>query len=127
MKKIKEVLLYLWQLPQNLLGLLFLLFIRGEERHSLAGISFYFSDSFPGGISLGQYIIYGEKWEDGVRHEFGHSIQSKRWGWLYLPVVGLCSLTWAGLYGTLIKETLNGYYKFWTERNADKLGGVKRR
>jgi hypothetical protein len=123
----KNVLLYLWQLPQNLLGLLFLLFIRGEERHSLAGISFYYCWGFCGGISLGKYIILGEYYEEDVKHEFGHSIQSKRWGWLYLPVVGLCSLTWAGLYGTLIKETLNGYYKFWTERNADKLGGVKRR
>ena len=123
----KKVLLYIWQLPQNLLGLLFLLFIRGEERHTLAGISFYFSDTFPGGISLGQYIILGEYYKEDVKHEFGHSIQSKRWGWLYLPVVGLCSLTWAGLYGTLIKETHNGYYKCWTERNADKLGGVKRR
>lgn len=127
MKKIKEALLYLWQLPQNILGLLFLLFIRGEERHALGGINFYYVKGFAGGISLGKYIILGEYYEEDVKHEFGHSIQSKKWGWLYLPVVGLCSLTWAGLYGTLIKETLNGYYKFWTERNADKLGGVKRR
>lgn len=122
-----RIILYLWQLPQNLLGLLFLLFIRGEERHSLGGIDFYYAKGFAGGISLGKYIILGEYYEEDVKHEFGHSIQSKKWGWLYLPVVGLCSLTWAGLYGTLIKETLNGYYKFWTERNADKLGGVKRR
>ena len=122
----KNFLLYLWQLPQNLLGLLFLLFIKGEERHTLSGISFYYCWGFPGGISLGKYIILGYKDTESVKHEFGHCIQSKKWGWLYLPVVGLCSLTWAGIYGWLIKPTKNGYYKFWTERNADKLGGVKR-
>lgn len=38
MKKIKEVLLYLWQLPQNLLGLLFLLHQRkGGGVHSSYG------------------------------------------------------------------------------------------
>ena len=123
----KRIALYIWQLPQNLLGLLFLLFIRGEERHTLGGIDFYYAKNFNGGISLGKYIILCGEWEESVRHEFGHCIQSKKWGWLYLPVVGLCSLTWAGLYGTIIKETHNGYYKFWTERNADKLGKVKRR
>jgi hypothetical protein len=119
---IKKILLYLWQLPQNLLGLLFLLFIRGEERHSLAGISFYFSDSFPGGISLGQYIIYGEKREKGVRHEYGHCLQSKMLGPLYLLVVGLPSL----LHAALCKCKNHSYYDGYPENWADKLGKVKR-
>jgi hypothetical protein len=33
-----KALAHFWQLPQNLLGLLFLLFIRGEERHTLNGV-----------------------------------------------------------------------------------------
>lgn len=123
----KCYILYLWQLPQNILGMLFLLFVRGEERHSLDGIDFYYAKGFAGGISLGKYIILGEYYEEDVKHEYGHCIQSRRWGWLFLPVVGLCSLVWAGLYGNLIQETHNGYYKFWTERNADKLGKVKRK
>lgn len=126
MKKVKNILLYIWCLPQNLLGLLFLLFIKGEKKHTLNNINFYYCWGFPGGISLGQYIILGYKDTESVKHEFGHCIQSKKWGWLYLPIVGLCSIIWAGLYGWLIKPTKNGYYKFWTERNADKLGGVKR-
>lgn len=73
----KGVMLYLWQLPQNLLGLLFLLFIRGEEKHTLNGIDFYYAKNFNGGISLGKYIILCGKWEESVRHEFGHCIQSK--------------------------------------------------
>lgn len=122
----KEILLYIWQLPQNLLGLLFLLFIRGEERHTLGDISFYFSKTFPGGISLGKYIILGWHEEWHVRHEFGHCIQSKKWGWLYLPVVGLSSLIWAWLYGPIIDPDKVDYYSFWTEKNANKLGKVKR-
>jgi hypothetical protein len=47
-------------------------------------------------------------------------------GWLYLPVVGLLSICWAGLYGTVVKPTKNGYYKVFPENWADKLGGVKR-
>ena len=35
----KNFLLYIWQLPQNIVGLLFLLFIRGEEKHSLDGVN----------------------------------------------------------------------------------------
>lgn len=119
---IKKILLYIWQAPQNILGLLFLLFIRGEERHTLAGVSFYFLDSFPGGISLGQYIIYGEKWEKGVRHEFGHCLQSRMLGPLYLLVVGLPSL----LHAAFCKCKNHSYYDVYPENWADKLGKVKR-
>jgi hypothetical protein len=122
----KIFLLYLWQLPQNILGLIILLCLQGEQKHHFQNISFYYSKNFKGGISLGNYIILGHTYEKSIKHEFGHCIQSKKWGWLYLPVVGLCSIIWAGLYGTIIKETHNGYYKFWTEKNADKLGKVTR-
>lgn len=126
-ERLKNILLYIWQLPQNLLGLLFLLCIKGEVKHKLDNIEFYYSDKFPGGISLGKYIILGNKYKDSIKHEFGHCIQSKKWGWLYLPVIGLSSCIWAALYGSIIKKTHNGYYKFWTEKNADILGKVKRR
>lgn len=120
----KALLLYIWQLPQNLLGLLFLLFIRGEEKHQLAGVSFYYAKTFNGGISLGKYIIMGYKKEKGVRHEYGHCIQSKILGWFYLPIVGLLSILHAAL--CVCKKHGHSYYDFPTERWADKLGGVKR-
>lgn len=119
----KKILLYIWQLPQNLLGLLFLLFIKGEEKHKLGDITFYYSKTFPGGISLGQYIILGSKWSDDVKHEFGHCIQSKMLGWFYLPVVGLSSI----MHAWLCKCTDHDYTDFWCERWADKLGHVKRK
>lgn len=117
-----KVLAYIWQLPQNLLGLLFLLFIRGEERHTLNGISFYYAKDFRGGISLGRYIILGDKRERSVRHEFGHCIQSRMLGPLYLIVVGLPSL----IHAWLCKCDDHSYYDYWCESWADRLGKVKR-
>lgn len=119
-----QIALYIWQLPQNLLGLLFLLFIKGEEKHRLGDIVFYYSEDFPGGISLGQYIIVEHKKNKSVRHEFGHCVQSRMLGWLYLPTVGICSLIHAWLHDC--GKEGKTYYHFWTERWADKLGGVVR-
>lgn len=127
MKHLKNILLWIWQFPQHIVGLLILLFIKGESKHKFDGITYYYYDHFPGGISLGNYMILGDKWSQSIKHEYGHTLQSRILGPLYLPTVGLCSITWAGLYGSVIKETNNGYYKFWTEKWADKLGKVKRK
>lgn len=120
--KMKLALSYLWQAPQNLLGLLFLLFIRGEERHTLGGVSFYYCWGFNGGISLGRYIILGEYCEKSVHHEYGHCIQSKMLGPLYLLVVGLPSL----IHAWLCRCKDHSYYDYWCEKWADRLGNVKR-
>lgn len=123
----KKILLYLWQLPQHLVGLFLLLMIRGEAKHKFQNISYYFYDPFPGGISLGNYMIIGHKWSQTIKHEYGHSLQSKILGPFYLLVIGIPSLIWAGLYGSLIPETKNGYYRFYTEKWADKLGKIIRK
>lgn len=137
---IKEVALWIWQLPQNIVGLITLV-IMGHEKVLTAnnGNKVYFSNRMSGGISLGRYSIISKYYIrshmtdkaildlDVTRHEaLGHGTQSRYLGPLYLPVVGLQSIIWAGLYGSVIPYTTNGYYKFWTERWADKLGGVER-
>lgn len=50
-----EILLYLWQLPQNLLGLLFLLVLKGETRHRLGR---YIAPD------KSYYWFYTERWAD---------------------------------------------------------------
>lgn len=120
----KRVVLYIWQLPQNLLGLLFLLFIQGEAKHILDGITIYYVKGFSGGISLGKYIILGEYCMKDVYHEFGHCIQSRILGWLYLLIVGLPSLIHAWLHDCAKVGKL--YYHFWTEDWADSLVGIER-
>lgn len=85
------------------------------------------STKMRGGISLGKYIIVSQ-WSDKmtIMHEYGHCRQSKMLGWFYLLVIGLPSIIWAVLYGPIVKPSPNGYYKFFTEKWADKLGGVIR-
>ena len=122
----RNVISYIWQLPQNILGLLLRLKYKGCNSIYEDAIVRR-STAMVGGISLGRYIIVSQ-WANKktIMHEYGHCRQSKMLGWLYLPIVGLQSLIWAGLYGSVIKTSPNGYYEFWTVSWADKLGKVKR-
>ena len=119
----KKIGLYLWQLPQNLLGLLFLLVLRHQLVHEQDGRRFYVARAMRGAISLGDYIILSEsstRRKPVYDHEYGHTVDSRRWGWLYLPVIGLCS----GLHCLLYDRATN-YYDYWTERRANRFGGIE--
>ena len=134
----KDILLYIWQLPQNLLGLILIAFYKPERVQVMDnGNRIYFTSKMKGGISLGKYsIVNGSHYRKSVdsvlshntvRHEaIGHSKQSLYLGWLYLIVIGLPSIVWAVLYGPVIEPSQNGYYKFYTESWADSLAGIKR-
>lgn len=85
---------------------------------------------FPGGISLGTYIIiseqsYRDKRARTKKHEYGHSRQSLYLGPLYLIVVGLPSILWAGFVYNLVRKSVS-YYAVYPENWADKLGEVNR-
>lgn len=122
----KKVLLYIWEAPQNILGLLLRLIYKGHDSLYEDAIVRR-SVKMRGGISLGRYIIINQfATQKTLKHEYGHTIQSRRLGWFYLLLVGLPSIVWAGLYGSVIKPTVNGYYRFITECSADRLGGVDR-
>ena len=133
-RKIKEALLWVWQLPQNLLGLCLLLYYKHEkEYHRLNGRRFYFTKEMPSGISLGNYIIMNRAdKEDGMRHEYGHSIQSRWLGLLYLPTIGLLSGIWNLIDVHIVsprigyKASYKLYYSMPWEAWADKLGKVDR-
>lgn len=127
MKKFKQIILWIWQFPQNLVGLLLLLILKGETKHKLNTIRFYYLKTFPGGITLGEYIIVGTKQNLTVRHEFGHVLQSRYLGVLYLIVIGLPSIIHAGINNIIecCEKHDEGYYHFWTEKWANKLGNVK--
>lgn len=125
-KFLLDVILYIWQLPQNIVGLFVLLFYPGSEVMEIADVKVHYLDRFPGGISLGNTIMVGTQDRFTAMHEHGHQIQSMILGPLYLFVIGLPSIIWAGLYGSVIPRTHNGYYRFFCESWADKLGGVIR-
>lgn len=129
----KETLFWIWQLPQNLLGLFMLLWYKHEkEYHRLNGRTFYYTTEMPSGISLGNYIIMNkEDKEDGMKHEYGHSIDSRRWGPIYLLVIGLPSLV-GNIYDRIFhrhwkySKSCRWYYNQPWEKSADKNGGVDR-
>lgn len=122
MRKFLTILLWLWQFPQNLVGWVYLFFhfkdVRKFQPYHDAGI---FVVPIKGGVSLGKYIFVERLDWYLVCHEYGHCRQSKMLGWFYLLVIGLPSLIW----NRICKKNWN-YYRFYTERWADKLGGVKR-
>lgn len=130
---LKEVIFWIWQLPQNLVGLFLLLIYRKEEvYYRLNGRTFYFTKEMISGISLGNYIIMSRKdMEDGMKHEYGHSVQSRILGPFYLLLIGIPS----GI-GNLCDQWFfknwkysdkhERYYNQPWEKWADKLGGVNR-
>lgn len=125
---ILKVLLFIWQMPQEFVGFYMLVFYFGRQRINKM-IPFESSmvfriDRLKGGLSLSRFIYVDMLNYDLIRHEYGHSRQSKILGPLYLLVIGLPSLIWASLYKDSWKKS---YYWFYTERWADYLGGVKRK
>lgn len=135
-KVMKDLLLYLWQLPQNLLGLILCYIYKAESILEYKGKLIRVNKSFPSGISLGNYIIlqyypFSKTGWDDVRHEYGHTIQSLYLGWLYLIIIGLPSLL-GNIYDRLAhkkwewKDRNSWYYNQPWEKWADKLGGVNR-
>jgi hypothetical protein len=122
MKAILYILLYVWQLPQNILGEILSLYYGARKGHDYHGVRLHYSPNIPGGISLGRHIIINDRNrndESEKMHEWGHTRQSLMLGWLYLPIIGLPSILWAS-------RRRRNYYSFWTERWADTLGGVRR-
>jgi hypothetical protein len=94
--------------------------------------------------SSGKYIcvVFNKNlvaFEKLVKHELGHSFQSKDWGWLYLPVVGIPSVS-RNIWNKVAhkkwteKEKSEWYYGYgkyktkraWPEGDADRRGGVVR-
>lgn len=121
---------FTWELPQTLVGWLFTLFraLVGlvDRVDVLGGITFASGKAcrFGGGVSLGTFVdlwlwreIRGKDEafvlsDQLCMHEFGHTTDSQRFGWLYLPVVGLPSLLSASGKGN--------HNLFWTELRANR-------
>lgn len=123
----KKILLYLWQLPQNIVGLFVVLFSRAAKM--IDGI---YRTKYNFGVSLGNYIILDRGCSlIDIRHEQGHQKQSLYLGWLYLFTIGILSAAgniWDRLFHKSWNHTarMYWYYKQPWEAWADKLGGVKR-
>lgn len=119
-----KILLWIWCFPQMLAG-----FIVKKVTKAKPYEDHYWFNSKHGSVSLGEYIFlcpghYGNR--KVLKHEKGHTKQSRILGWLYIPVILIPSLIHAWHFGRKYGKVDNRYYKFYTEKWADKLGGIKR-
>ncbi len=127
MKRIKSVLKYIWQLPQNIIALIYLSYLIVENQipaiTKYKGIKVYTKYS-SGSATLGNYIFISPRaTENTIKHEYGHTRQSLYLGPLYLIIIGIPSILWAMIHKTIVSDKL--YSWFYTEAWADKLGNVK--
>lgn len=129
----KNIIKTIWELPQNLLGFI-VTKVTKANKYCTYGTANVYSWTVSGGMSLGKYIfipfkvdtpmLYGV--EQYIKHEYGHTLQSSYLGWFYLLVIGLPSLIWCGCCGKYRRKHGISYYDFYTEKWADRLGGVER-
>lgn len=119
----KKLIMWLWQLPQNIIAVIFLIVLSDKSVVCKEGdVTIYKSSRMSGGISLGNFIFlsnHSSTDEVTILHELGHCKQSRMLGLIYLVVIGLPSL----IHATVCR---GDYYKFYTERWADNLMNIKR-
>ena len=126
---IKNILLFIWCLPQNILGLFVFLFtkIQGAKSQSYNG-TVLTRWRYSSGVSLGQFIFVSERASGNtIKHEYGHYVDGNCLGPLYLFLIGIPSIIWAGCFRKYRIEHNKSYYDFYTESRADALGGVERK
>lgn len=127
MKKILKVLIWIWQLPQNVIGLLFVyMFWKGIVYHpDIPDKYFYIWNSKFGSLTLGEYVLLGKMHleDDTYKHEYGHTIQSRILGPFWLLVVGFPSLIWGAIHPYIKRKYSVKYSWFYTERWANSLAG----
>ena len=138
MNKLKTVISYIWQLPQHLAGFVLIRILNATKAHSrtadITYMLYYPRNRFGeyiSGVSLGKYIILKTTNDNTIKHEYGHSIQSRKWGWLYLFVIGIPSVAnnlWDRYFHKKWsrEKRIKWYYSRWPEKQADLLGKVYR-
>lgn len=121
---------YTWGLLQNLVGGAIYAFyrLRGCPHFSYQGALAVIWPVQSGSMSMGRFLFLHRSYRPGDRdllaHEYGHTIQSLVLGPLYLLVIGLPSLLWAGL-PFLQRRRQNkhiSYFSFYPEKWANVLG-----
>lgn len=134
--KLINILLFIWQLPQNLCGIIYKYISRDnrisiiENNDSRSVSAKVYLQKSSGGVTLGQYVFINQDYTDKdiiIKHECGHVKQSKILGPLYLIIIGIPSILHAMLnnyIGCCWKNGEYNYYHFYTEKLANKLMGI---
>ena len=117
-----SILLYIWQLPQNILALIVTAVVSIKHKKlyttKYKGVTYYWFKDWNRGVSLGNYVILGN-WaldkDATINHEYGHTIQSKILGPLYLFTVGILSGC-----GNLIDQWFHTEKNGWSYERAER-------
>ena len=127
MNYIRNLILFIWQLPQHLLAILYIGYLvmmckdlGVDSRYKQAIV---IPCVMRGAVTLGCYVFVGlnSEYRKTVKHELGHTIQSKILGPLYLIVIGIPSITYCGLRRIFPSLRKKNYYDFYTEKLANYL------
>jgi len=132
MNPIVLVMRCIWELPQNIIGIIVWLMIRRKITKVEIVHKRLFFHTHHFGISLGSFVFWSNS-DDAIvwiapnnkEHEYGHTIQSLICGPLYLILVGIPSISrvvYSSIYYGLNKTKWANYYKGYPENWADKLG-----
>ena len=127
MKYIRNLILFIWQLPQHIVALIYFGYLvmmckdlGVDSRYKQAIV---IPCIMRGAVTLGNYVFVGlnSEYKEIVKHELGHTIQSKILGPLYLIVIGIPSITYCGLRRLFPSLKKKNYYDFYTEKWANNL------
>lgn len=127
MKYIRNLILFIWQLPQHIVALIYFGYLvmmckdlGVDSRYKQAIV---IPCIMRGAVTLGNYVFVGlnSEYRKTVKHELGHTIQSKILGPLYLIVIGIPSITYCGLRRIFPSLRKKNYYDFYTEKWANNL------
>ena len=117
-----------WGIAQTLVGAAVMLFNLGKPHRMYHG-AVVTEWGLCGSVSLGMFIFLSKNKNADhkkrlLMHEYGHTVQSLMLGPMYLVVIGLPSVLWAGLpcCDHLRRKKQISYYSFYPERWADHLG-----
>ena len=127
MKYIRNLILFIWQLPQHIVAIIYFGYLVMmckdlgiDSRYKQATV---IPCIMRGAVTLGNYVFVGlnSEYRKTVKHELGHTIQSKILGPLYLIVIGIPSITYCGLRRIFPSLRKKNYYDFYTEKTANYL------
>lgn len=122
--------MFLLEFPQNILGYTaFKMLTKIKQRPY-----YRYRDAYVvhvqghwGAISLSRFIFADDTYYQSnmIKHEYGHTIQSKLLLIFYIPLVGIPSLLWNHLFKRYRSRHKVSYYSFYTESWANRLGGYR--
>ena len=125
-RAIARIWLVLWGLPQTVVGLVMCCALHrgGPHRQFSYRAAIVTEWRLQSGLSLGMFVFAPQGCPQSLlAHEYGHTLQSMLLGPLYLPVIVVPSLVWAGMPTLDRMRARRGYsyYRFYTERWANLL------